>query len=134
MVAIDVATPVYEGPFDLLLHLILREEVDIHEISLSTIVDAYLAELLKMQELDLEGELQVASFHPEFQFADTEPDDIGNFTNRSPYPTLHLLREESIDRAVDAFPEAEMIYETNIETMDKLGVEGWKKLDVGPSP
>ena len=53
-VAIDVATPVYEGPFDLLLHLILREEVDIHEISLSTIVDAYLAELLKMQELDLE--------------------------------------------------------------------------------
>ena len=52
--AIDVATPVYEGPFDLLLHLILREEVDIHEISLSTIVDAYLAELLKMKELDLE--------------------------------------------------------------------------------
>jgi segregation and condensation protein A len=53
-VAIDVATPVYEGPFDLLLHLILREEVDIHEISLSTIVDAYLAELLKMNQLDLE--------------------------------------------------------------------------------
>jgi len=53
-VAIDVATPVYEGPFDLLLHLILREEVDIHEISLSIIVDAYLAEILKMNELDLE--------------------------------------------------------------------------------
>jgi segregation and condensation protein A len=53
-VAIDVATPIYEGPFDLLLHLILREEVDIHEISLSTIVDAYLAELAKMTELDLE--------------------------------------------------------------------------------
>ena len=66
--------------------------------------------------------------------ADTEPDDMGNFTNRSPYPTLHLLREDSIDRAVEAFPEAEMIYETNIETMDKLGVEGWKKLDVGPTP
>jgi hypothetical protein len=87
-----------------------------------------------LQELDFEGVFQVASFHPQFQFADTEPDDIGNFTNRSPYPTLHLLREESIDRAVEAFPEAEMIYETNIETMDKLGVEGWKKLDVGPSP
>jgi hypothetical protein len=84
-----------------------------------------------LQELDLEGELQVASFHPEFQFADTEPDDISNFTNRSPYPTLHLLREESIDRAVEAFPEAEMIYETNIETLEKLGVEGWKALDVG---
>lgn len=53
-VAIDVATPVYEGPFDLLLHLIMREEVDIHEVSISTIVDAYLAELAKMQELDLE--------------------------------------------------------------------------------
>jgi hypothetical protein len=85
-----------------------------------------------LQELDLEGVFQVASFHPQFQFADTEPDDIGNFTNRSPYPTLHLLREESIDRAVEAFPEAEMIYETNIETLDKLGAEGWKKLDVGP--
>jgi hypothetical protein len=68
------------------------------------------------------------------RFADTDPDDIGNFTNRSPYPTLHLLREESIDRAVEAFPEAEMIYETNIETLDKLGAEGWKKLDVGPTP
>ena len=87
-----------------------------------------------LQELDMEGEFQVASFHPEFQFADTEPDDITNFTNRSPYPTLHLLREESIDRAVEAFPEAEMIYETNIATMEKLGAEGWKKLDVGPSP
>jgi hypothetical protein len=87
-----------------------------------------------LQELDMEGEFQVASFHPEFQFADTEPDDITNFTNRSPYPTLHLLREESIDRAVEAFPEAEMIYETNIATMEKLGAEGWKALDVGPTP
>jgi hypothetical protein len=77
---------------------------------------------------------QVASFHPQFQFADTDPDDIGNCTNRSPYPTLHLLREESIDRAVEAFPEAEMIYETNIETLKKLGTEGWKALNVGPSP
>lgn len=87
-----------------------------------------------LQELGLEGEFQVASFHPEFQFADTEPDDIGNFTNRSPYPTLHLLREQSIDRAVEAFPEAEMIYEANIVTLEKLGAEGWKALDVGPSP
>jgi hypothetical protein len=76
----------------------------------------------------------VASFHPEFQFADTEPDDLGNFTNRSPYPTLHLLREDSIDRAVEAFPEAEMIYETNIVTLKKLGLAGWKALDVGPAP
>jgi hypothetical protein len=87
-----------------------------------------------LQELDLEGEFQIASFHPDFQFADTEPDDITNFTNRSPYPTLHLIREASIDRAVEAFPEAEMIYETNMATMEKLGLDGWTKLDVGPTP
>jgi uncharacterized protein len=87
-----------------------------------------------LQELDLEGEFQIASFHPDFQFADTEPDDITNFTNRSPYPTLHLIREASIDRAVEAFPEAEMIYETNMATMEKLGLDGWNKLDVGPTP
>ncbi len=87
-----------------------------------------------LQELDMEGEFQVASFHPDFQFAGTEPDDITNHTNRSPYPTLHLIREASIDRAVEAFPEAEMIYEANMATMEKLGPEGWKKLDVGPTP
>lgn len=87
-----------------------------------------------LQELDMEGEFQVASFHPDFQFADTEPDDITNYTNRSPYPTLHLIREASIDRAVEAFPEAETIYEANMATMEKLGLEGWQKLDVGPTP
>ena len=87
-----------------------------------------------LQELDMEGEFQVASFHPDFQFADTEPDDITNYTNRSPYPTLHLIREASIDRAVEAFPEAEMIYEANMATMEKLGREGWKQLDVDATP
>ena len=87
-----------------------------------------------LQELDLEGEFQVASFHPDFQFAGTEPQDITNFTNRSPYPTLHLIREASIDRAVEAFPEAEMIYEANMATMEKLGLEGWKQLDVDATP
>ena len=78
--------------------------------------------------LGLDGEIQVASFHPQFQFAGTEPDDIANHTNRSPWPTLHLIREESIDRAVAAFPEAETIYETNIETLRRLGAEGWAAL------
>jgi uncharacterized protein len=87
-----------------------------------------------LQELDMEGEFQVASFHPDFQFADTEPDDITNFTNRSPYPTLHLIREASIDRAVEVFPEAETIFEANMATMEKLGLEGWKKLDVDATP
>ncbi|KAG0753523.1 hypothetical protein G6F22_021413 [Rhizopus arrhizus] len=76
----------------------------------------------------LVGELQVATFHPLFQFADTQPDDIENYTNRSPYPILHLLREDSIDRAVESFPDAAEIYEKNIDTMNKLGLEGWKKL------
>ena len=81
-----------------------------------------------LEELDLAGELQVASMHPHYQFADTQADDMENFTNRSPYPTLHLLRESSVDKAVAAFPEADQIFEKNIETMKKLGHEGWKKL------
>jgi uncharacterized protein len=81
----------------------------------------------------LEGVIQLASFHPRFQFQGTEPDDITNCTNRSPYPTVHLLREESIDRAVQAFPDAEAIYETNMETMRQLGAQGWDALQVGPS-
>ena len=79
-------------------------------------------------EVDLDGELQVASMHPHYQFADTEPDDITNYTNRSPYPTLHLLREASIEQAVAAFPEAAQIFDKNIETMRKLGHEGWNAL------
>ena len=81
-----------------------------------------------VEDLDLDGVLQVASFHPRFQFADTEPDDITNATNRSPYPTLHLLREDSVDRAEAAFPEAEANFERNMETLDKLGAKGWADL------
>jgi hypothetical protein len=81
-----------------------------------------------LEDLDLDGELQIASFHPQYQFAGTEIDDVTNFTNRSPYPTLHLIREESIDEAVKAFPEAEAIFETNMQTMEKLGTDGWLKL------
>ena len=81
-----------------------------------------------VEALGLDGVLQVASFHPQFQFAGTSPDDVSNATNRAPYPTLHLLREESIDRAVEAFPEAETIYEANIETLQRLGPEGWAAL------
>lgn len=82
--------------------------------------------------MDLGGILQVASFHPQFQFDGTEVDDVTNCTNRAPYPTLHLLREDSIDRAVEVFPEAESIYERNMHVLEELGAEGWAKLDVGP--
>ena len=81
-----------------------------------------------LKRMRLVGELQVATFHPRFQFAETGPDDIENYTNRSPYPILHLLREASIDKAVEAFPDAAEIYEKNIETMRELGEEGWRKL------
>jgi len=86
-----------------------------------------------VEDMQLDGELQVASFHPDYQFADSDASDIANYTNRAPYPILHLLREDSIARAVDAFPEAEEIFEKNIATMEKLGHEGWDKLDVGPA-
>ncbi|WP_048439717.1 DUF1415 domain-containing protein [Caenimonas sp. SL110] len=86
--------------------------------------------LLRKRRLD--GEIQLASFHPHYQFAGTQADDVTNFTNRSPYPVLHLLRETSIDRAVEAFPDAASIYDTNMQTMKKLGADGWAALDVGP--
>jgi hypothetical protein len=84
--------------------------------------------------LDLEGVIQIASFHPNYQFAGTRADDITNFTNRSPYPTLHLLREASIDRAVEAFPDPQAIFETNMQTLENLGPAGWAALNVGPTP
>lgn len=81
-----------------------------------------------VRRLGLEGELQVASFHPAYEFADAAPDDVAHCTNRSPYPMLHLLREASIERAVAAFPDASRIYERNIDTLRALGHEGWRRL------
>ena len=79
-------------------------------------------------EHSLQGVLQIASFHPRFQFDGTEPEDIGNYTNRAPYPTLHLLREASISRAVEAFPQPQAIFENNIETLQRIGLAGWLAL------
>ncbi|GJG93526.1 DUF1415 domain-containing protein [Cupriavidus pauculus] len=83
--------------------------------------------------LRLEGTLQIASFHPQYQFEGTGPDDIENYTNRAPYPILHLLREDSIARAAEAFPEAEDIYERNMETLRSLGHAGWLRWMAGKS-
>ena len=88
--------------------------------------------VLNMQRL--QGVLQVASFHPDYVFADTDRDDITNCSNRSPYPTLHLLREASLDRAVAAFPDAATIYERNMQTLRALGHDGWRALRPGFSP
>lgn len=85
-----------------------------------------------VDEHGLDGAIQLASFHPQFQFEGSAPGDIGNYTSRAPFPTLHLLREASIERAVAAFPEAEGIYERNIETLVALGHAGWDALRVTP--
>ena len=82
----------------------------------------------------LEGIVQIAPFHPDFQFEGTKSDDIGNYTNRSPYPTLHLIREDSIAKAAQAFPDASAIFERNIALLEKMGHEGWDKLDIPRCP
>jgi len=81
-----------------------------------------------LESLGYGGVFQVASFHPQYRFAGTRADDVTNATNRSPYPMLHLLREESVDRAVAAFPEAKEIYGRNMRTLRALGAQGWAAL------
>lgn len=88
-----------------------------------------------VEELKLDGILQIADFHPGYQFDGSDPDDISNYSNRSPYPTLHLLREESIARAVESMPDTASIYENNLETLEKLGHAGWAALGLKrPTP
>ena len=87
-----------------------------------------------VEELGFTGTIQVASFHPQYRFADTEPDAIENFSNRSPYPMLHLLREESVERAIAAFPDVARIPERNIETLRRIGHDGWRRLGLAAPP
>jgi hypothetical protein len=79
-------------------------------------------------DMNLEGVYQVASFHPDYQFGGTEPDDVENYTNRSPYPMLHLLREDSLSQAIDNYPEVDLIPERNIECMNEQGIETMRAL------
>ncbi len=116
-----VATPAEEIETTLLIHPTLFDDfLDFNDF-------LELAEGA-VDEHELEGVVQLASFHPRFQFDGTEADDIGNYTNRAPFAILHLLREASMERAVASFPEAETIFETNIATLEKLGLRGWKAL------
>lgn len=116
------ATPAEETDTTLLIHpAVLQDFLDYNDF-LGIAEEA-------VERLGYAGELQVASFHPQYQFADTRPDDITNFTNRSPYPTLHLLREASIDEAVAACPDAEEIYLRNMQALRRLGRKGWDELD-----
>ena len=92
--------------------------------------DAMQAAQRRLKQMGLKGVIQIAGFHPQYQFAGTMQDDVGNFTNRAPYPTLHLLREASVDRAVAAFPQPEAIFERNIEVLERLGRPGWDSLGI----
>ena len=116
-----VAMPATEIDTTLLIHPTLFEDfLDFNDFL--DIADGV------VEEHELEGVVQLASFHPKFQFDGTEADDISNYTNRAPFAMLHLLREDSVDRAVEAFPQADAIFETNSATLEKLGLDGWKKL------
>lgn len=84
-----------------------------------------------LRKAGLDGTLQIANFHPQYQFMDAHADALSNYTNRAPFPTLHLLRESSIDRAVQAFPQAELIFENNKQTLEQLGHAGWVALGLG---
>jgi uncharacterized protein len=86
-----------------------------------------------LDRLGLQGELQIASFHPRYRFAGTGEDDIENYTNRSPYPMLHLLREASVSRAVESFEDIDEIGTRNIRTLQALGHDGWRRLWSSPS-
>jgi hypothetical protein len=86
-----------------------------------------LADML-LGELRLTGEFQIASFHPDYQFAGTEPEDVGNTTNRSPYPMLHLIRERSLAQAIENYPDPENIPARNVETVERLGPEAMQAL------
>lgn len=122
--------------------LLLLKEMPIEEVETTLLIHPYvLQDFLEyndflntadelLEELELDGYIQIASFHPDYQFAEMDSEDITNYTNRSPFPMLHLLREESVDKAVEAFPEAEQIYEKNIETMEHLGKEGLEQLNI----
>src|SRR5690554_653489 len=81
--------------------------------------------------LNIEGIYQIASFHPSYQFEGTQPDAAENYTNRSPYPMLHLLREASVEAAIEGHPNIHEIPQRNIELMEKLGKEKMQSVLAG---
>ncbi|MEN9504070.1 MAG: hypothetical protein RI964_3355 [Pseudomonadota bacterium] len=108
------ATPASEVETTLLIHPGALEDFYDYNDFLD-IVDALL------EQEGYAGEFQVASFHPDYQFAETRPEDAENYTNRSPYPMLHLIREDSLEQAIAHYPDVDDIPERNIDTMNRLG-------------
>ena len=120
-------TPASELETTLLVHPTLFPDFETFNQMLEIADDAVV-------ENELEGIVQIAPFNPDFQFEGTEADNISNYTNRSPYPTLHLIREDSIAKATEAFPDASAIFDRNIALLEKMGHEGWDKLDIPRCP
>ena len=117
LVAADVAAV----ETTLLIHpLVMAEFIDYHFFMNEAVAT--------LKRLDIVGMVQIAGFHPHYLFAGTESDDMSNFTNRSPHPMLHLLRESSVQMAATAFPNASDIFDSNIAKLRTLGYEGWRKL------
>jgi len=117
-----VNTPAEEIDTTLLVHATLFPDFEVFNDFLNVVDDV-------VAEHELEGVIQVAPFHPLFQFEGTEADDVTNCTNRAPFPTLHLLREESVERAVATEGgDADAIVERNLQTLRDLGPEGWRAL------
>ncbi|WP_382156192.1 DUF1415 domain-containing protein [Hydrogenophaga sp. ANAO-22] len=115
-----VNTPAEEIDTTLLVHATLFPDFEVFNDFLNVVDDV-------VAEHDLEGVIQVAPFHPLFQFEGTAPDDVTNATNRAPFPTLHLLREDSVERAIEtAGGDADAIVERNLQTLRELGADGWR--------
>ena len=120
------STPAEQIDTTLLVHPSLFPEFAVFNDFLGVVDDV-------VTEHELDGVIQVASFHPAYQFAGTEPDDITNATNRAPYPALHLLREDSVERAVASEGgDADAIVERNLATLRALGPDGWHELLAKP--
>lgn len=131
--AVSAATTPKELRKDLLEELLFLKEADPEKVDTTLLIHPdVLTDFLEfndfldvaddlLRDLGLVGDIQIASFHPRFQFADTEPDDVTNRTNRSPYPTLHLLRESSVERALEDYPDPSEISRRNIEKMRRMG-------------
>lgn len=127
---------------ELLSELRLLQDTDAEKIDTTLLIHPYvLQDFLDYNDFldtvdvvcaepEFNDEFQIATLHPHYQFAGTKFDDIENYSNRSPYPMLHLLRETSVDKAVEAFPDADLISERNIATLEKLGHAGWEKLGI----
>ena len=114
-------TPAEQIDTTLLVHPTLFPDFEVFNDFLNVVDDV-------VAEHELDGVVQVAPFHPLFQFEGTEADDVTNCTNRAPFPTLHLLREDSVERAAESGADADTIVERNQQRLRELGAAGWQAL------